>query len=221
MRESVRRSRSIYFDALLALALLLVLFPFIALLWVSVRLDSQGPGFFCQERLGLGGRRFKIIKFRTMYRDNEAGLSQKARAIMQSPHDPRVTRVGRLLRATSLDELPQLCNVVIGDMALIGPRPLMPEQQEAMPGWSFRRFDVLPGITGMAQVMGRRSLDWLSQLAWDCYFVRKDSPCLRIWIAFRTVVELFSPEHVYSSDPAGNWRAYLPERQANRGSNRS
>jgi lipopolysaccharide/colanic/teichoic acid biosynthesis glycosyltransferase len=126
--------------------------------------------------------------------------------------DPRITRAGRFLRRTSLDELPQLWSVASGHMCGVGPRPVLPEQRPAMPPWAERRFAVKPGLTGLAQVKGRRSLGWLQQLRWDCLFVRKDSVRLRLWIIVQTFVVLLRPETVYG-EAGKNWRAYLPDDQ--------
>ena len=190
--------------------LLLLLSPLLALIWVWVHLDSPGPALFRQARLGQGARPFFLLKFRSMYVGGEEGVPQARRKVVESDADPRITRAGRFLRKTSLDELPQLWSVARGDMCGVGPRPIMPEQREAMPRWAERRFAVKPGITGLAQVKGRRSLGWLDQLRWDCLFVRKDSVRLRLWIILRTFVVLLRPETVYG-EAGKNWRAYLSE----------
>jgi len=197
------------------LVLFVALGPLLLLLWLWVRLDSPGPALFRQTRLGQGGRPFQILKFRSMYVGGEAGIPQERRRVVESNRDPRITRAGRILRKTSLDELPQLWNVVRGDMLGIGPRPILPEQRRAMPAWAERRFLVKPGLTGLAQVKGRRSLGWLNQLRWDCAFVRKDSVRLRLWIVLRTFVVLLRPETVYG-EAGKNWRAYLPENVGDR-----
>ena len=191
------------------LVLFVGLSPLLALLWLWVRLDSPGPALFRQTRLGQGGRPFQILKFRSMYVDGEEGIPQERRQVVASNRDPRITRAGRILRKTSLDELPQLWNVVRGDMLGIGPRPILPEQRAAMPPWAEARFSVRPGLTGLAQVKGRRSLGWIDQLRWDRAFVRRDSARLRMWIILRTFVVLARPETVYG-EVGKNWRAYLP-----------
>ena len=190
--------------------LVLVLSPLLLVLWLWVRLDSPGPALFRQTRLGQGGKPFEVLKFRSMHVGGEEGIPQERRQVVESNRDPRITRAGRFLRKTSLDELPQLWNVVRGEMTGIGPRPILPEQRRAMPQWAERRFAVRPGLTGLAQVKGRRSLGWMDQLRWDCLFVRKDSVRLRLWIGLRTFVVLLRPETVYG-DAGKNWRAYLPE----------
>ena len=193
-----------------ALLVILVGSPLLLVLWLWVRMDSPGPALFRQTRLGRGGEPFQILKFRSMYVAGENGIPQERRQVVESNRDPRITRTGRFLRKTSLDELPQLWNIVRGEMGVVGPRPVLPEQRRAMPPWAERRFAVKPGLTGLAQVKGRRSLGWLDQLRWDCAFVRKDSVRLRLWIVLRTFVVLVRPEAVYGQ--AGkNWRAYLPD----------
>lgn len=189
---------------------MLLLGPLIGVIGFWIRLDSPGPALFRQTRLGKGGQPFQILKFRSMYVGGEDGIPQERREVVESSRDPRITRAGRFLRKTSLDELPQLWNVIRGDMSGVGPRPILPEQRRAMPEWAERRFAVKPGLTGLAQVKGRRSLGWLAQLRWDCAFVRKDSVRLRVWIICRTFVVLVRPETVYG-DAGKNWRAYLPE----------
>ena len=188
---------------------LVALSPLLALLWLWIRLDSPGPALFRQERLGRQARPFTTLKFRSMYTGGEEGVPQHRRKVVESDRDPRITRAGRFLRRTSLDELPQLWNVVRGHMNLVGPRPVLPEQRAAIPEWGEVRFQVHPGLTGLAQVKGRRSLDWMTKLRWDRYFVRKDSVRLRLWIVCRTFVVLVRPETVYG-DAGKNWRAYLP-----------
>jgi lipopolysaccharide/colanic/teichoic acid biosynthesis glycosyltransferase len=193
-----------------AVFVLILLFPLLCALWLWVRLDSPGPAIFRQTRVGAAGRPFHILKFRSMYEGGEDGVPQHRRAVVESGLDPRITRAGRILRRTSLDEFPQLWNVVRGDMAVVGPRPVLPEQLRAMPEWAHVRFQVRPGLTGLAQVKGRRSLGWIDQLRWDRAFVRMDSARLRLWIILRTFVVLVRPETVYG-EAGKNWRAYLPD----------
>jgi len=208
MHTALRTFRAL--ERLGGIILLVVLSPLLALLWLWVRLDSPGPALFRQERLGKDARPFSVYKFRSMVMGGEDGIPQAHRRVVESGSDPRITRAGRFLRRTSLDELPQLWSVVRGDMSGVGPRPILPEQRLAMPSWAERRFAVKPGLTGLAQVKGRRSLGWLDQLRWDCLFVRKDSVRLRLWILLRTFVVLLRPETVYG-DAGKNWRAYLPQ----------
>jgi len=168
-----------------------------ALIYVLIKLDSPGPAFYSQERLGFRNSRFKVLKFRTMYGDGEEILQ---RVLLQNPHllaeyeqfhklkdDPRVTRVGKVLRALSLDELPQLWNVLRGEMSLVGPRAYLPREVNKMSGTEAIILQVLPGITGLWQVSGRNELAFSDRLALDTYYVRNWSSWLDLYILARTV----------------------------------
>lgn len=150
--------------------------PLLMLLAVAIKLDSPGPVFFWQERIGRHERRFRLLKLRTMVADAEArraGLLAKSKnpAWLHLEHDPRVTRVGRLLRLTSLDELPQLWNVLTGAMSLVGPRPLMVEDDRMVEEWARGRIDLTPGITGLWQVLGRTSIPFEEMVKLDYLYV--------------------------------------------------
>ena len=150
-------------DLYFSFLLLLFLFPLFLLIAVLIKLDSRGPVFFRQERVGLHGRRFYLYKFRSMVQDAEKVLKElKGRNEMDGPvfkvsDDPRVTRIGRILRKTGLDELPQLYNVFSGEMSLIGPRPPLPSEVEQYERWQLRRLSVKPGITCTWQVIPNRN----------------------------------------------------------------
>ncbi|MBA2627835.1 MAG: sugar transferase, partial [Gemmatimonadales bacterium] len=191
---------------------LVVLTPLMALIALAVRLDSPGPVLFRQERIGVGGRRFRVWKFRTMvhgasdrsHRDlvarmlagDEQGTKHTGtdgKDVFKLLNDPRVTRVGALLRRTSLDELPQLVNVLTGDMSLVGPRPPVPYEFEAYDHWQFDRLQVRPGITGLWQVSGRNLLSYRQMCELDVEYVRRWSVGLDLKILFRTIpVVLFN-----------------------------
>jgi exopolysaccharide biosynthesis polyprenyl glycosylphosphotransferase len=152
--------------------------------WIALRIrrDSPGPVFFVQERVGLHGRRFRILKYRTMHTD------AAAYAIAPTEEgDPRITRFGQWLRRTSLDELPQLWNVLKGDMSLVGPRPEMPFIAEKYTPWQRRRLDVKPGITGLWQVIGRKNLPLHLNMEYDLYYVKNQSLLLDLEILLRTL----------------------------------
>ncbi len=163
-------------DILIAAALLVLAAPVMLLIAVALELTSRGPVFYVQERIGRGGRRFRMLKFRTMVENAEARgeelSEQSAHPVwLLLDHDPRVTRLGRFLRHTSLDELPQLWNVLIGDMSLVGPRPMPPDVDEHISGWGRRRLDLTPGITGLWQVLGRTRIPFEEMVKLDYLYV--------------------------------------------------
>ena len=169
------------FDVLFSLLGLLVLGLPMLLVAAAIRLESRGPAIFRQRRAGSGGRPFTLLKFRTMRADVEAyGGSPR------SGEDPRLTRLGRLLRETSLDELPQLLNVLAGQMSLVGPRPLYQRQAELWDQRQRHRLDVAPGISGYAQVYGRASMTIEDKIEYDLYYVANASLLLDLTIIART-----------------------------------
>ena len=181
--------------SLMGIALLSWLFLFIA---VAIKLGSNGPVFFLQDRLGYHGKWFKIIKFRTMVVNAERmGDGLKVR----SEDDPRITKVGRLLRVTSLDELPQLFNVLGGSMSLVGPRPPAVyhpyDGYENYPAWEKKRFEMRPGITGLAQATVRNSVCWDDRIVVDNQYVDQFNLLLDIKILFMTFIGLFKKEDIY------------------------
>lgn len=167
-------------DVALVLLSAPVVLPLIGLLVVLIRVDSPGPAMFAQERTGRDGVRFRMYKFRTMVRDAEQQKAQLAHLnVLQPPDfkipdDPRITRVGRVLRRTSLDELPQLWNVLRGDMSLVGPRPTSFAATTYHP-WHYQRLEVLPGLTGSWQVHGRGELEFDDRLRLDIAYLRHPS----------------------------------------------
>ena len=181
--DGVRRS----LDVLVAGALFLVMAPALVLLGIAIRLDSRGPAIFRQERTGYRGRVFTMYKFRTMLLDAEGDGP-----VWATPGDPRRTRLGRFLRPSRLDELPQLWNVLIGDMSLIGPRPERPtfvDRLELEIPFYRARLLVRPGISGWAQVRGSYASsvqDTVEKLEYDLYYVKHRSPYLDLVIVLRT-----------------------------------
>jgi exopolysaccharide biosynthesis polyprenyl glycosylphosphotransferase len=165
-------------DLSLALSVIVLAFPVWAVIAILIKLDSPGPALFRQERSGRGGRTFRIYKFRTMTEDawerqsSVAASSDSAGPLFKMRRDPRVTRLGRLLRRASVDELPQLLNVVRGEMSLVGPRPLPVEESRKMDGAALTRFDVRPGLTGLWQVSGRSDLSYADLKHLDSVYVR-------------------------------------------------
>jgi exopolysaccharide biosynthesis polyprenyl glycosylphosphotransferase len=178
-------------DRIVAVGLLVVLLPVLLPAALAIRLTSRGPAVFRQTRIGRGGREFQVIKFRTMYRDAEqrlgdlGALNDGDGLLFKIYDDPRVTPLGRLLRRSSIDELPQLLNVVRGDMALVGPRPL-PVKDADFTGDVRRRLLVRPGITGLWQVNGRSRLSWEDAIRLDLYYVENWSISLDLAILLRT-----------------------------------
>ncbi len=170
-------------DAGAAAALLVVLSPLMAVVALAVRATSPGEAVFRQRRVGRGGRPFTMYKFRTMVRDAPAS----ALGSYCYADDPRITRLGRLLRATSLDELPQLVNVLRGDMSFVGPRPDLPHHVERYTPAQRRRLEVRPGITGWAQVNGRNGIPWEDRIALDLEYLERWSLGLDLAVLARTV----------------------------------
>jgi lipopolysaccharide/colanic/teichoic acid biosynthesis glycosyltransferase len=168
-------------DITLTCAMLGAFWPLMLLIAAAVRLSSPGPVFFVQTRIGLGGEPFTMIKFRSMYADAErrraevAALSDREGICLKVRKDPRITPVGRLLRRSSLDELPQLFNVLAGDMSLVGPRPALPEEVALYPPEAHRRHSVLPGITGLWQVSGRADIGFSDMIDLDLDYAQRAS----------------------------------------------
>jgi lipopolysaccharide/colanic/teichoic acid biosynthesis glycosyltransferase len=186
--------------AVSALALLLTA-PLLALAALAVRLESSGRVIYSQRRAGLHGHVFNVLKLRTMVDGAEhigAGLAIDA-------DDPRITRVGALLRRTSLDELPNLVNVLRGDMSLIGPRPTLPSQVAQYTPRQRGRLEIKPGITGWAQVNGRASLPWDERIELDLYYIDHRSLALDLRILWRTVAMVLGGSGVYKGE-AGGWK---------------
>jgi exopolysaccharide biosynthesis polyprenyl glycosylphosphotransferase len=189
--------------AFAALAFLLVA-PVLLVVGLLVRLDSRGPAFFRQTRVGRRGQEFTVFKLRTMHADAEARLEALREhndaadsLLFKMRDDPRVTRVGKLLRRWSLDELPQLWNVVRGDMALVGPRPPLPSEVSQYDEEVFRRLLVRPGITGLWQVSGRSDLSWKQSVRLDLYYVENWSLSLDAMIVWKTVFAVFRRHGAY------------------------
>lgn len=196
-------------DVAVASAMILVLMPLLLVLYVAVRVTSPGGGIYRQQRVGLDGRTFDILKFRTMHdRCAEdvhrnyvsrmlAGEVEAEDGIYKLDRDDRVTAVGSLLRRTSLDELPQLWNVLRGDMSLVGPRPALPWEVEMFPDWSMNRLSVPPGLTGLWQVSGRSDLSYEERVRLDMHYIRNHSIWLDLQILVQTIPALLSGRGAY------------------------
>ena len=188
-------------DALFAALLLVLLSPLLLAAIVAIRLESPGPVLYRQRRVGKDGVPFELWKLRTMV----PGAEAMGAGIYVLEGDPRITRVGRLLRRLSLDELPNLVNVLKGDMALVGPRPTIQEQVDRYTERQRRRLEVKPGITGWAQVNGRTSLPWPERIELDVWYVDHRSPWLDLKILTRTARLLVTGHGLYSEDPRQGW----------------
>jgi lipopolysaccharide/colanic/teichoic acid biosynthesis glycosyltransferase len=190
-------------DILVAGAGLAVAGPVLGAAALAVKLEDGGPVLFRQTRVGKDGRDFELLKLRTMIVDAEA----RGAGFAVDRGDPRITRVGRLLRRTSIDELPQLVNVLRGDMSVIGPRPTLRYQVERYTERQRRRLDVRPGLTGWAQVHGRARLPWEDRIELDVWYVENRSPRVDLRILLRTPLALFGG--TYKGD-TGGWSGGAP-----------
>jgi len=160
---------------------LIIAFPIISLIAVFIKLDSKGPVFFRQKRIGKNGEFFMAYKFRTMIPNAERiGLKYEV-----AVNDPRITRIGKFLRKWSLDEIPQLLNVLTGKMSIVGPRPALPHQAEKYSEFEKTRLKIKPGITGWAQVNGRNLLSWKERIRLDVWYIGNYS----IWLDFKILVK--------------------------------
>ncbi len=173
-------------DLAIAIPAILALSPILLALAIAIRANSKGPAFFRQQRLGLDARPFSLLKFRSMT-TGAPDLRNPDGSAFSSDADPRVTRLGRWLRATSLDELPQLLNVLKGDMSLVGPRPDQVDQLRFYTNEERRKLTVLPGLTGLAQISGRNSISWADRKALDLQYVESRSLSLDLKILLKTI----------------------------------
>ena len=189
------------FDVAVAASVLLVTAPLIALALVAIRLESKGNPIYRQRRVGRDGREFDVLKLRTMVDGAErlgAGLAVDA-------GDARITRVGALLRRTSIDELPNLVNVLRGEMAIIGPRPTIPAQVAQYTERERGRLRIRPGITGWAQVNGRATLPWAQRIELDLWYIEHRSWRLDLDILWRSVRMVFGGDDLYKGE-TGGWQ---------------
>ena len=173
--------------------------PALAAAAVAIKLSDGGPVFYRQQRVGLNGNEFELLKLRTM----EVGAETRGSGLAVNEGDPRITRAGRILRRLSIDELPQLWNVVRGEMSLIGPRPTLAYQVERYTPRQRRRLDVKPGITGWAQIHGRARIPWEDRIELDVWYVEHRSPWLDLKILARTPLALFAGTY---KGETGGWR---------------
>jgi len=190
-------------DVVVASLGLLLLSPFMAVAAIAIKLDSPGPVIVSQTRIGKGGRPFKFYKFRSMVQNADALLgelqaqNEAGRIIFKSRHDPRRTRSGRLMRRLSFDEVPQLFNVLSGDMSLVGPRPPLAREYDVYEDWMKGRLEVTPGLTGLWQVSGRSDLIFDEMVLLDLYYIENWSPGLDLKILLQTIPALLSGRGAY------------------------
>ena len=188
-------------DLLLGSVLLVLTSPLLLAAVVAIRLESRGPAFYRQRRVGQHGEPFELWKLRTMV----PGAEEMGAGIYVLEGDPRITRVGRLLRRVSLDELPNLINVIRGDMSIVGPRPTIQEQVDRYTERQRRRLEVKPGITGWAQVNGRLTLPWPERIELDVWYVEHRTPWLDLRILLKTARLLLTGHGLYSQDLRQGW----------------
>ncbi|MEM9414115.1 MAG: sugar transferase [Planctomycetota bacterium] len=185
-------------DLVVACSLLLLLWPLLIAIGIAIKLESPGPAMFSQKRAGLGGRPFRIYKFRTMidgaekHRDNLLHINEQDGPAFKIKNDPRITRLGAFLRKTSLDELPQLANVIRGEMTLVGPRPLPCHESDVCVGWQRRRLDVTPGLTCIWQISGRSSVSFDDWVRMDLAYQKRLTPLHDARILLATVPAVLS-----------------------------
>ncbi len=191
-------------DIVVSSLALLVSSPTLALAALAIRLESPGAVIYRQRRVGLNGHEFDVLKLRTMV----AGAEHIGAGLAVNENDSRITRVGALLRRTSLDELPNLVNVLRGEMSLIGPRPTLPAQVEQYNERQRGRLAIKPGITGWAQVNGRAALPWSERIELDLYYIEHRSLALDLRILWRTVAMVLGGSGLYKG-AAGGWEGRL------------
>jgi lipopolysaccharide/colanic/teichoic acid biosynthesis glycosyltransferase len=187
------------FDILAAAAGLLISAPIMALAALAIRLESHGGVIYRQRRVGLHGHEFDVLKLRTMV----AGAEHIGAGLAVNVGDARITRVGRILRRTSLDELPNLLNVLRGEMAIVGPRPTLPSQVAQYTDRERGRLAVRPGLTGWAQVNGRTSLPWAERIELDLWYIEHRSWRLDLTILWRSVKMVVQGEGLYKGETGG------------------
>jgi undecaprenyl phosphate N,N'-diacetylbacillosamine 1-phosphate transferase len=188
---------------LLDLCLTILVLPFFIILWlgiaICIKLDSSGPVFYIHKRVGRGAKEFNCYKFRSMKLDSDPNR------LAESSDDSRITRLGKFLRASSLDETPQIINVLLGDMSIVGPRPALKVQVEHFGKQERWKLEVKPGLTGWTQINGRNSIPYEKRMELDCWYAQNRNFFLDIWIIIKTFFVLFKKQEIYdpkSSSPS-------------------
>ncbi len=180
-----------FFDRIFAFIFIVLLLPVFFIISLLIILEDGFPVFFIQERVGLNGKIFKMYKFRS-FRKN-VDLSN----VYTYSNDPRISRIGSIIRRYSLDELPQLINILKGEMSFIGPRPNLPFQYKELNDIQKQRYLVKPGITGLAQINGRNKIKWEERINYDLIYIKNYNLLLDMWILYKTIFVVFSGEGVY------------------------
>ncbi|MGL5151648.1 MAG: sugar transferase [Clostridium sp.] len=197
--EFVKRS----IDFIGALVGIILLSPILLLTGIFIKIESKGPIFYAQDRIGKNGKRFKMYKLRSMVVDAEKlkkkllEQNEMSGPMFKMKDDPRITKVGKFIRKTSIDELPQLVNILKGDMSLVGPRPSLPNEVEQFEDWMNERLDVKPGLTCYWQVSGRNNIDFEDWMKLDIKYVRERNTALDIKLIFKTFFVLFGDRNAY------------------------
>jgi lipopolysaccharide/colanic/teichoic acid biosynthesis glycosyltransferase len=191
------------FDLIVGSGILLLLLPVIPLVALMIRFDSEGPVFYRQQRIGMGGRPFRFYKFRSMRADSDRlradleGRNELTGPVFKIKNDPRVTAVGQFLRRSSLDEIPQIFNVLKGDMSIVGPRPALPGEVARYEAWHRRRLDVKPGITCLWQVAGRSHVDFDEWMRLDIEYMSRRSLRTDVAIFVKTIPAVIARRGAY------------------------
>ena len=186
-------------DLIFALTLLIIIAPIFVIVAASIKLETKGPIFFKQNRLGLNGENFKMYKFRSMVINAE----KTGTGVYSYRGDPRVTKVGAFIRKTSIDELPQLINIIKGEMSVIGPRPTLTYHPWKLQDYTEEhkvRFDIRPGVTGLAQINGRKQLSWPERIVLDVQYIDNISILLDVKIFYKTIVKILSMGNNYNTN---------------------
>lgn len=182
---------------------LILLSPIIAIVACAVKVTSKGPIFFSQKRVGKNGELFEMYKFRSMVvnaeelKENLENQNEMSGPMFKIKDDPRVTKVGKFIRKTSIDELPQLWNILKGDMSLVGPRPSLPKEVEQFDNWMFKRLSVRPGLTCYWQVSGRNNIDFEDWMKLDVKYVEERNIWIDIKLIFKTIFVLFGDKNAH------------------------
>lgn len=186
-----------FFDIVISVLGIIILSPLLLIVSILIKIESKGPIIFKQERIGKNGKVFDIYKFRSMKLDSEKD------GVYESKNDKRVTRIGRIIRKLSIDELPQFLNIIKGDMSIIGPRPTLayhPWKIDEYTDFQKQRFNVRPGVTGWAQVNGRKDVEWNKRIELDVYYVGNISFVFDVKIFFKTIFKVIFMKNNYNKN---------------------